>query len=294
MNTTGGSTRANARLMIAPAMALAIVFFVIPLLWCVGISFTSVDPLSGGVKSLTIGNYLHFFTDSFYLVDLLWRTVWLSLVATVLAVVIGYCGALVIVKASERLQPWMLLMVMCPLWVNLVVRTLSLMIVLERDGPINRLLMAMGLVQHPLQLMFNEIAVLIGMIQVSVPFVVITMHAVLKAIDPDLERAALAVGGDPIRAFIKVTLPLSLPGVAAGAVLALGLNLESFVVPVLLGGGKVHFMSVAAYESAMIGNNLPFAATIGIILLIVTLLIMGVYHRLMTRPQSGADVIKAA
>jgi putative spermidine/putrescine transport system permease protein len=175
----------------------------------------------------------------------------------------------------------MIFLVMCPLWVNLVVRTLGLMVILNRDGPINQLLVGLGLFSHPVQLLFNEFAVWIGMVQVSVPFVVLSIYGVLKAIPKELEQSAMTVGANPIRAFMRVTLPLSAPGIGAGTVLALGLNMESFVVPVLLGGGRVHFMSIEAYETATVGNNMPFAATIGLLLLVVTLAILFAYQRLM-------------
>jgi putative spermidine/putrescine transport system permease protein len=268
----------NAPLLLSPAVLFSVIFFVIPLLWCLAISFLSSSSLDDGREYLTFENYRRFLTDGYYLKEVLWRTVRLSLVATVLAVLIGYVGALIIHRAPSRWQALLLFLVMCPLWVNLVVRTLSLMILLGRDGPINQALQAIGLIQKPLQLLFNESAVLVGMVQVSVPFVVIALNGVLKSIGSDLEQAAMTVGANFVQAFLRVTLPLSLPGVAAGSVLALGLNLESFVVPILLGGGRVHFMSAEAYETATVGNNLPFAAAIGMILLVVTVLILGIYR----------------
>jgi len=115
-------------------------------------------------------------------------------------------------------------------------------------------------------------------VQVAVPFVVMSIYGVLQSIPQQLEQAAMSVGATPLSAFRRVTLPLSLPGILAGSVLAFGINVESFVVPILLGGGRVRFMSVAAYETATVSNNLPFAATIGMILLIVTILMLTLYQ----------------
>jgi putative spermidine/putrescine transport system permease protein len=278
MSNPSTFTKRGTLLIISPALLFSIVFFVVPLLWCLAISFTPSTEALGNEFTLTLENYRRFLTDEYFVKHLLWRTVWLSILATIAAVIVGYIGALVIARAPVKWQATLLFLVMCPLWVNLVVRTLSLMILLGRDGPLNKFLMWLGMTEKPIQLLFNETAVLIGMVQVSVPFVVIALHGVLKSIPESLEHSAMTVGANPLQAFLRVTLPLSVPGIMAGSVLALGLNMESFVVPILLGGGRIHFMSVEAYEIATVGNNLPFAATIGMVLLIVTLAILGVYQ----------------
>lgn len=272
-----------------PAISILGAFFVMPLIWVLILSFLGTGPTGEVLYEFTFANYARFLTDSYYLNDLLLRTIRLAAIATVLSVIIGYIGAFVIVRAEERVQTWMVLLVMLPLWVNLVVRTLSLMVVLGRNGPVNQFLVELGIADRPLQLLYNETAVLIGMIQVAVPFVVMSIYGVLQAIPRQLEQAAMTVGATPVEAFRRVTLPMSVPGIMAGSVLAFGINVESFVVPILLGGGRVRFMSVAAYETATVSNNLPFAATIGIILLIVTMLMLAAYQwavRSAGRPQT--------
>lgn len=278
--TSQNRTRWGTRLLLLPSLLILTVFFVVPLIWIVMLSFMTPGP-SGAVETqATLVNYQRFLTDNYYLKDLLWRTVRLSAWATLFAVLIGYIGAFVIVRAKQSLQPWLIFLCMCPLWVNLVVRTLSLMIILDRGGPVNKLLMALGFTEQPLQLLYNETSVMIGMVQVAVPFVVLSLYSVLHSIPRQLEQAAMSVGATPISAFLRVTLPLSIPGILAGTILAFGINMESFVVPILLGGGRVRFMSVAAYEAVTIANNLPFAATIGVILLIVTMVMLGIFQKL--------------
>lgn len=273
-------------LLLVPSISILAAFFVVPLIWVVGLSFMSSDGTGKLVTEFTLANYTRFLTDAYYLDALLWRTVRLAAVATLFSVVIGYFGALAIVRSAPSWQPWLILLVMLPLWVNLVVRTLSLMVVLGRTGPVNQFLVWTGIVERPIPLLFNETAVLIGMIQVAVPFVVMSIYGVLQSIPRQLEHAAMTVGATPLSAFRRVTLPLSMPGILAGSVLAFGINVESFVVPILLGGGRVRFMSVAAYETATVSNNLPFAATIGVILLVVTMAMLALYQwavRSMTR-----------
>jgi ABC-type spermidine/putrescine transport system permease subunit I len=278
MKNSSSPFRSNAMLLLAPALLFIFIFFVVPLVWCFLLSFMTPGSVEIHAKNATLANYIHFLTDGFYLKDLLWKTVWLSLGATIVAIAVGYMGALVITRAPENWQSTLIFLVMCPLWVNLVVRTLSLMVLLGRNGPINQVLIYLGITNHSIQLLYNETAVFIGMVQVSVPFVVISLHGVLKSIGRELEQAAMTVGATAIQAFLRVTLPLSVPGIMAGGILALGLNMESFIVPTILGGGRVHFMSAEAYDTATVGNNLPFAAAIGMILLIVTLGILAVYR----------------
>lgn len=265
-------------ILFLPALSILGAFFVLPLIWVFILSFMGTGPTGEVLSEFTLSNYSRFLGDSYYLNDLLWRTIRMAAVATAFSVVIGYLGAFLIVRAEPRAQTWMILLVMLPLWVNLVVRTLSLMVVLGRTGPVNQLLVGLGLADRPLQLLYNETSVIIGMVQVAIPFVVMSIYGVLQSIPRQLEHAAMTVGAPPIAAFRRVTLPLSVPGILAGSVLAFGINVESFVVPILLGGGRVRFMSVAAYETATQSNNLPFAATIGVILLIVTMVMLGVYQ----------------
>lgn len=265
-------------ILFLPALSILAAFFVLPLIWVFVLSFMGTGPTGEVTKEFTLSNYARFLGDSYYLNDLLWRTIRMAAIATSFSVVIGYIGAFLIVRAEPRFQAWLILLVMLPLWVNLVVRTLSLMVVLGRIGPINQFLVAIGITDRPLALLYTEASVIIGMIQVAVPFVVMSIYGVLQSIPRELEHAAMTIGAPPVAAFRRVTLPLSMPGVLAGTVLAFGINVESFVVPILLGGGRVRFMSVAAYETATVSNNLPFAATIGVILLIVTMVMLAAYQ----------------
>lgn len=276
-----------------PAITILGAFFVLPLIWIFILSFLGTGPAGEILNEFTLANYTRFLTDSYYLNDLLLRTIRLAAIATVFSVVLGYVGAFLIVRAAPSVQTWLVLLVMLPLWVNLVVRTLSLMVVLGRNGPVNQILMGLGISGRPLQLLYNETSVLIGMVQVAVPFVVLSIYGVLQSIPRQLEHAAMTVGATPISAFRRVTLPLSVPGILAGSVLAFGINVESFVVPILLGGGRVRFMSVAAYETATVSNNLPFAATIGVILLIVTMVMLGVYQWAVRSAGRSTTVIQA-
>lgn len=278
------------KILIAPSLVILGTFFVVPLFWVLILSFVTSDDTGRIVFQLTFENYSRFLGDRYYLQDLLLRTIWLSGIATAFSVVIGYIGATLIVRAKPEVQSWLILLVMCPLWVNLVVRTLSLLVILGRKGIVNDAILGLGLSDGPIRLLYNDTAVVIGMVQVAVPFVVMAIYGVLRSIPRQLEHAAMTVGATPLSAFRRVTLPLSVPGILAGTVLAFGINIESFVVPLMLGGGRVRFMSVAAYEMATVSNNMPFAATIGVILLIVTIFILGIYQWAIRTASSSAPM----
>lgn len=278
------------KILIAPSLVILGTFFVVPLFWVLILSFVTSDDTGRIVFQLTFENYSRFLGDRYYLQDLLLRTIWLSGIATAFSVVIGYIGATLIVRAKPEVQSWLILLVMCPLWVNLVVRTLILLVILGRKGIVNDAILGLGLSDGPIRLLYNDTAVVIGMVQVAVPFVVMAIYGVLRSIPRQLEHAAMTVGATPLSAFRRVTLPLSVPGILAGTVLAFGINIESFVVPLMLGGGRVRFMSVAAYEMATVSNNMPFAATIGVILLIVTIFILGIYQWAIRTASSSAPM----
>lgn len=264
--------------------------YLLPLIWTLLQSFLQHSETDAQTWTWTLENYYRFFKDDYYLQDVLWRTVRLAAIATFFAVILGYIGALLLVRAPKRLRFWFMFLVMCPLWINLVVRTLSLMVILARNGIANKLLMQLGLINQPLQLLYNETSVMIGMIQVSIPFVLLATVGVLQSIPEDLEQAALTVGANRLQAFWKVILPISIPGVLAGTALGYSINVESFVVPILLGGGRIPFMSTASYDMAVISGQPAFAAAIGVVLLVVAMSTLGACHWLVKR--MGARINK--
>lgn len=212
--------------------------------------------------------------------NVLWRTLWIGALATLICLAIGYPLAWLIATASPRAVPWLLAGVLLPFWTSLIVRTAAWMVLLQREGVVNAALQALHIVPEPLSLLFNRGAVLLAMVHILLPFMVLPIYASLKALDWRLPRAALSLGASPLRAFLRVSLPLSLPGVGAGCLLVFIQALGFYVTPALLGGANDQMLPyfVAFYASRTV--NWGMAAALSCLILVSVVVILLVYGRL--------------
>ncbi len=160
------------------------------------------------------------------------------------------------------------------LWTSLLVRTYAWLIILQRRGIANDLLMSLGLTDAPLALVHNLTGTVIGMVHIMLPFMILPLYAAMKSIDPIYNQAAAAFGASPSRAFRDVFLPLSLPGLAAGATLVFVITLGFYVTPALLGGGKVQMISMRIESDVSMYANWGAASSLGVVLLLTTLLML--------------------
>jgi putative spermidine/putrescine transport system permease protein len=174
-----------------------------------------------------------------------------------------------------------------PLLVGIVIRCYGWMILLADQGLINATLSEHGLISRPLPLMYNRFGVAVALVHVFLPFMVLSLTGVLKRIDPALEEASKTLGASPLRAFLEVTLPLSLPGILAGSLLVFSLAISSFVVPVLLGGFKVYVLPITVYEQILVLFEWPFGAATAFILLLISLGIIAGYIKVTERALRG-------
>ncbi|MFZ6761788.1 MULTISPECIES: ABC transporter permease [Acetobacterales] len=211
---------------------------------------------------------------------ILWRTLWIGALATLLCLAIGYPLAWLIATAPPRLVPWLLAGVLLPFWTSLIVRTAAWMVLLQREGVLNAALQALRLTSEPLPLLFNRGSVLLAMVHILLPFMVLPIYASLKALDWRLPRAARSLGASPLRAFLRVSLPLSLPGVGAGCLLVFIQALGFYVTPALLGGANDQMLPyfVAFYASRTV--NWGMAAALSCLILLAVAVILAVYGKL--------------
>ncbi|HWX49748.1 MAG TPA: ABC transporter permease [Roseomonas sp.] len=212
--------------------------------------------------------------------SILWRTLWIGALATLLCLAIGYPLAWLIATAPPRAVPWLLAGVLLPFWTSLIVRTAAWTVLLQREGVVNAALQALQLTSEPLPLLFNRGAVLLGMVHILLPFMVLPIYASLRALDWRLPRAALSLGASPWRAFWRVSLPLSLPGVGAGSLLVFIQALGFYVTPALLGGANDQMIPyfVAFYSTRTV--NWGMAAALSVLLLAAVVVVVGLYGRL--------------
>jgi putative spermidine/putrescine transport system permease protein len=202
-------------------------------------------------------------------------TVWICFVTAFVTLLVGYPLAYALVRVrSAALKAAILVIAVTPLFLGEVVRTYSWIVVLGNNGFINTMLLKAGLIAQPVQLMFTRFGVVTALVHVTLPVMVIMLAAALAHVDRDCERAAASLGAGPIRAFLTVTLPLSMPGVVAGVTTAFAWTFSAFATPQLIGGGRVNMVSNLVYQLGFASFNFPFAASLSVAGLMLTFAVL--------------------
>ena len=271
--------RRSAALLLAPALALLCFVFAAPMAQFMEYSFHRFRR-GRLTPDYNLDTYQRFLTDPYYHA-IIQDTLTVAASVTVLAVLIGYPLAYAMWKVrSPALQRWLGLLVFSPILVSVVVRSYGWTVLLSDQGPVNWALLRLGLVDRPLTLVFNLTGVLIALSHVFLPFVVFPIFAALSRLDPSLREAASDLGAGWWMTFRRITLPLSLPGVVAGAQICFVLSLGAFVTPALLGGGRVLVLPLQVY-AATTDVNWPVAAVGGLVLLLAAILAVLGFNRLL-------------
>ena len=264
------AARIDRRALLAlPALLLLLVVFVGPVGWLLSRAFTQPRP---GLQ-----NFAVLWNHPIYLRVLL-NTVLISAVATPICVALGYPVAHAMAHASPRRRRWLVFMVLVPFWTSLLVRSFATVILLGRHGPVNGLLRGIGLVAEPLPLLYNLTGVMLGAVQVLLPFVIFPLCAVMVRVDPLLVPAALTLGSGPVRAFLRITLPLSMPGVLTGATLVFISTLGYYVTPALLGGPHQVMIAQLIQQQIADFGDWGLAGALSLVLLAVTAALLGLLH----------------
>jgi putative spermidine/putrescine transport system permease protein len=212
------------------------------------------------------------------------NTVWICFLTAASTLVVGYPLAYALVRLQNAIiRSILLVIVVTPLFLGEVVRTYSWIIVLGNNGFINSVLRDLGIIQQPIQFMFTTFGVVVALVHVTMPVMVIMLAAGLSHIDRDYERAAGSLGAGPIRTFLTVTLPLSMPGVVAGVTTAFAWTFSAFATPQLIGGGRVNMISNLVYQLGFASFNFPFAASLCVAGLALTIVVLAAL-RLAARP----------
>ena len=262
--------RFGAAALLAPAVLIAVFAFLVPLARLVGLSFSApAGPLAAYAQLLGDDIYARVFGNTFVI----------AIAVTVVALVIAFPVAFALTRLSRTWRAVVFACVLLPLWISVLVRTFSWMLLLERNGPINRLVVASGLADQPLALLFNHTAVLIGMVHVLLPYAVLPIYAALVRIDPALLRASEGLGASGLTTFLRVLLPLSLSGVATAATFTFLLALGFFVTPALLGGASSLTLSMLIDGFVSDRLDWPLAAAASVVLLTAALAVVAIAGR---------------
>jgi putative spermidine/putrescine transport system permease protein len=248
-----GLDRARSRLrpdvnllLVLPAAGVILICFVWPVVNLLGLSFTQPRP--------GFANYTSLVTRPVYW-RVLWNTAVISATVDLFCLLIGYPVAYVMATTTARTRRLLIFVVLIPFWSSVLVRSFAWMVLLQRNGLINDMLIGLGLLQRPAQLVYNRIGVLIGMVQILLPFMIFPLFTVMSRIDPSYARAAATLGAGPVRGFLRVYFPLTLPGVFTGSALVFVLALGYYIVPALLGGlGETMIAQVIEQQVADFGN----------------------------------------
>lgn len=262
-----------AAALLSPSILLVFLLLAAPLALLGRYSLNHFVPGQFMVDGLTAENFLRFLSDAYYR-DVLLRTIGISLLSTAICLLLGLAPAYYIARlASARLKAALLICVILPLLMGNAVRVAGWMVLLGDRGVINALLLALGLSDAPVQLLYTGKAVLIGIISVNLPFMIITLQSVIEGIAPQLEEAGQGLGAHPWQVFARIVLPLMMPGVIAGVVLCFILSMNAYATPLLIGGPKFQMMAPAVYEQITRASNWPFGAALAFVLMAATLVL---------------------
>jgi ABC-type spermidine/putrescine transport system permease subunit I len=253
-----------------PALVLLGVFFLFPVLRMLATSIEGGN-LDWYAKALGQGLYLQVF----------WNTFEIAVFVTAFCLLLGYPLGYLIATTTPFWATVGFVFVLLPLWTSVLVRTYAWMVLLGRNGVFNRMLMEGGLIDDPLPLLHNLTGVLIGMVHVLLPYMVLPVYGAVKRLDPALIAAAEGLGASSWRIFWRITLPLTLNGIFAGAVIVFVLSLGFFITPALLGGGRVMMIAVLIEQQVRETLNWPFAAALSAVLLAATLAAYAMAQRYM-------------
>ncbi len=264
-----------------------LVFFLAPFAIVLRISFA--DPLIGqppftpfydeaqGIQ-LTADNYRFLTEDDLYWVSYL-KSVRIAAVATLLCLLIGYPMAYGIARARAVWRNVLLLLVILPFWTSFLLRVYAWMGMLSGQGVVNKTLLALGLVDQPVQILYTDLAVYLGIVYTYLPFMILPLYATLERLDGDLLDAAADLGGRPRQAFLDITLPLSVPGVVAGSMLVFIPALGEFVIPSLLGGLDTLMIGRTLYDEFFVNRDWPLASAVATVLVLILVLPIVVFQR---------------
>jgi putative spermidine/putrescine transport system permease protein len=270
------------QIQLLPALAVIVFAFIIPLALLFTLSLWRFDPMRMGPTAWTLESYLKFLTDPFYL-QAGWRTIRLGFTVTLVSLAIGYPLAYAFARMPMRYKSVWMFVLLTPLFVSVVVRTFGWLVLLDRGGIVNRVLTMLGIIETPLPMMHNMFSVVVGLVNVQLVFMVMPIYASLVGMNLAHEEAAATLGATPLRVFTQVTLPLSLPGVMSGSLLVFALTASSYVQPSVLGGPAFFVMPTMLFSEFMHTLNWPFAAAIGYLLLLLTLVVSYLPLRLARR-----------
>ena len=269
-------------LLSGPALLLFAGLLLVPLLLTLMLSFRVFSDTAGVTSAYTLTNYWQVVSDPYYGTIFL-RTAGLAFAVTLLSIVLGVPETIVLARMKRPWQSLCLLIVLGPLLISVVVRTLGWQILLGNNGVLNNVLQWLHITDEPIRLVFTMTGMIIALTHVLVPFMVMSVWATMQKLDPQVEWAGRSLGGSPFAVFRRVVLPQIMPGVLSGSIIVFALSASAFATPALIGGRRLKVVATAAYDEFLGTLNWPLGASIAVLLLIANVAIVMGCNRLAER-----------
>ena len=267
-----------ALVMAGPVTFWMLFFVLLPLMYVVVISFLERD-LYGGIQfTFTFENYTDILKPVY--LNVIWQSIKLAFFTTAICLLIGYPFAYYIARKPSKLAAKLLMLIMIPFWTNTLVRLYSISLMAQPNGFINRFLMYIGLIEEPLQMLHTDGIVVVGLLLSMLPFAVLPLYASIEKLDKSYLEASSDLGAKPAVTFWRVTVPLTLPGIVASIILVFIPSLGMYYVPETLGGGKIMLIGNLIRNQFLVTRNWPFGASLSILLVIITLIMLWMYTRI--------------
>lgn len=273
---------------IGPILIWMSALFLLPLILILGVSFFTRSSFGGIELPLTVENYVRFFDPLYF--KILWISCVLAFFTTAICLVLGYPFAYIVARSPINYRNILMLLIIVPFWTNSLIRTYAWIVLLRTEGVINTILMQLGIISQPLPLLYNETAVLIGLVYTMLPFMVLPLYASIEKLDKSLLEASSDLGAKPVHTFWKVTLPLTAPGIMAGSLLVFIPSLGLFFIPDLMGGSKTVLIGNLIKNQFLTARDWPFGSASSIILMGLTLLFITAYI-LITKDKEGKELL---
>lgn len=250
-----------------PGILLFVGMLAVPMALTAILSFNVFDGMRGIRPEFTFGNYIEVLTDAYYY-ELFGRTAGMSIAVTALCILLGVPETLILARMRPALQGVFFVIVLGPLLISVVVRTLGWQILLGRQGPINSALLASGVVDQPVQFLFSMTGIIIVLTHVMLPFMVIAVWSAHQKIDLQIANAARSLGAGPATTFWRIILPQLVPGILSGAIIVFTLSASAFATPAIIGGRRVKVVTTAIYDEFLSSLDWPLGAAIAVLLLV--------------------------
>lgn len=264
-------------IMTTPTLVWMLLFLLAPLVIVVGISFLSKTPYGGVSMPFTVEAYASMLNRDY--AKIFAKSIWLSIETTVVCLLLGYPLAAIIASSSKKVKPWLILLIMLPFWINSMIRLYGWMTMLRTEGIINKMLLGMGIINKPLNMLYTDGAVLLGMVYELLPFAVLPLYTSIEKVDQSLIEAAEDLGAKKHKVFFRVVLPLTMPGVFAGSIQTFIPALGLFYVSDMLGGGSSMYVGNLIKNQFLSARNWPLGAALSILLILITIVLMRLYTR---------------